>query len=363
MVHVFYRPSMPARGAVALALLGSLVNAQTTAAAPAPPRHATVIAATGEVIRDAPDKSATLVTVWANTDYSGNYGLPAPSQWLDWGAITTTSGSDIVGQYTFAYATTAPDAGAGASICTEFYPGAVGHCAEEGQRLLPEASFCFSGLPGSTNGAPAAWIVTVVLTGGHEYRQGAGPFGFAVRGMDAETGPLLCYANGTSEDALDQYWPDVAVGVCYTFGFGGPPHDYASLYLSIETADAAAGPYASATPRNGSGANPFAYLSTPPVLGKELEAFVVPPPPNVGAILVGYTAPLTAATPWGELLVDLTSPGGELLLLPPSFGMPARFTLSLPLDLTLCGTGVHTQAVGVGGRIALLNAVDWVLGL
>lgn len=161
------------------------------------PRHATLDFATGKVTPGDEKRGVSLVTIWDNSDFSGFYFQPGTDEeWLDWGIITSTSGSDIVGQYSFGYATTALSTavgGPGASFCVNFYGGALGFCSESGQGLLPDASFCFSGLPGaSSSGIAAGWILTVTVTGGFEFELGAGAFGFSLSDLDGESGPLLC---------------------------------------------------------------------------------------------------------------------------------------------------------------------------
>ncbi len=345
-----------------------------------PPHHATIDVSSGELVRgNGARKSVGWTVVWANTDWSGFYTLGTPgSEWLDWGVLSRTSGSDVVCSYQFAYATTVLDTlshGPGVDLCTSFYDDATGWCAVSGQGLLPDAGYCFSDLPGSPDGVtPWAWIVTAILTGGYEYQQDAGPFGYTMSFTDSLTGPLLCYAgeknwgsgadqNG-QEDAFDVYVPSVASGICATYWFSSYPHNFCSWWLVVSTAEASSGPFASAIFRNDSGgSNPATYVAAPPVLGEPFAAAVTATGPNVGAWIVGYGVPAELGLPWGYALVDVTAPGGELLGAPPVFGDPAVLVLEVPPNVLLCGAPAFTQAMGFGGgAITLTNAYDLVVG-
>ncbi len=109
-----------------LAFFAPDVAAQSTrtapVASPRPPGRATLNLATGEIMRDNATRSVGLVTIWANTDYSGFYSTPFQpgEEWLSWGTITTTSGSDVIGAFHFGYGTSILDTtvgGPGASLC------------------------------------------------------------------------------------------------------------------------------------------------------------------------------------------------------------------------------------------------------
>ncbi|MEW6074647.1 MAG: hypothetical protein AB1726_18895 [Planctomycetota bacterium] len=196
-----------------------------------PPRHGRIDLATGQITQGSGDKTVSLVITWANTDWTGYYvdsGVPGV-EWLDWGVLSTSSGSDIVGEFQFAYATTVLDTsagGPGVSTCVNFYDDATGWCNEWGQGIVPDASYCFSGLGGSPDGVtPTAWVYDFNLIGGAEFEQDLGPFGYSLVVPATETGPLCCYA-GTilggpdadgQEDAFDWYEPDVATGTCIPF--------------------------------------------------------------------------------------------------------------------------------------------------
>jgi len=91
-------------------------------------------------------------------------------------------------------------------------------------------------------------------------------------------------------------------------------------------------------------------VTSPPVLGATLGASVTAcAPGNTAAILFGYSASLTFLHPLGEILVDFTHPGGELLGMPIALGDPAVFSLGVPSDPVLVGYTAYTQAVSIGG--------------
>ena len=93
---------------------------------------------------------------------------------------------------------------------------------------------------------------------------------------------------------------------------------------------------------------------SPPVLGGAFLATVTGcAPGNVGAFLVAYSTPLTFMSPFGEVLVNLSDPGGELLGMPTATGNPPLFLLSVPNDPVLVGFVFHAQAASFGGAICL----------
>jgi len=194
----------------ALAALGTIVvfcgfwvgaGAQDVAPSPSridgPVHRASIDLATGEVVRgDDSKRSVSCVEIWSNTDWSGYYSFPGPSgMWLDRGRIWPTGGSAIVCAYEFAYATTVLDTlatGPGASLCSYFYDDIRGWCGDSGLGMQPSATFCYTGLPGSPDGiTPWAWIITADLTGGSEFVQDEGSFGYAMSFFDSSTRPPL----------------------------------------------------------------------------------------------------------------------------------------------------------------------------
>ena len=124
---------------------------------------------------------------------------------------------------------------------------------------------------------------------------------------------------------------------------------------------------AKATLRNpsvGGITNPAAYAVTSlPQLGGTFAASIDLAGGQVGAMLVGFTTPLTQSSTWGNLLVNLNDPGGELLGMPSGFGSPAVISFGVPSDVAYLGFGLATQAVRLGGgNVDLTNAQDLRLG-
>ncbi|MEW5749020.1 MAG: hypothetical protein AB1793_09605 [Candidatus Thermoplasmatota archaeon] len=344
---------------------------------PSPPHHGRIDPATGRITRDSDDKTVSLLITWANTDFAGYYvGTAwAPAEFLDWGVLSTSSGSDIVGEFQFAYATTVLDTsagGPGVSTCVNFYDDATGWCNEWGQGIVPDASYCFSGLGGSPDGVtPTAWVYNVNLAGGAEFEQDLGPFGYSLVLLDTGTGPLCCWAgtiNGGpdadgQEDYFDVYVPDVKTGTCGTYGPGPPGLNFRAWWLALAQADGNGGTQASSAFRCGSGVNANTFtITSDPVLGGTFAGSVAATGANVGAFLAAFSTPLTLTTSWGEILVNLADPGGELLGLPFDLGDPAEIALPIPIDLTLCGALLSVQAVGFGGGITLTCAYDCAVG-
>jgi len=358
----------------ALSAVGTAQNQVSPISIQGTPGHATIDMATGVLTRDAQQKAATLVITWANTDYSGYYstwGSPG-AEWLDWGILTATVGSDIVGSYQFAYGTTALDTtvgGPGASLCTNFYNGALGFCAESGLGLSPDYQICWSGLPGTTSSAVAAgWIITVTLTGGFEFQLPTGPFGYALGLSDTITGPLLCYAGTLSGgadangqvDVFDVYVPDVASGTCGSYFFGGVPFNFSGWWMYVAQADAS-GTTAACTFYCGSGVNAGGYaVITPAVLGGTFLSTLTHT--RAGGILYAYATPLTFPYKGQEILINFLDPNGELLGNPLAFGSPAAFPLPVPINLAFCGFTFYVQAVSFGGGIDLHCAFSCLVG-
>lgn len=365
--------------ALALAAISAIGTAQSQVSplsVQSAPRHATVDMASGVLNRDtAQDKAASLVQVWTNTDYSGYYSTwsPTPTEWLDWGVLSTTSGSDIVGAYQFGYATTVLDTsvfGPGVTLCTNFYNGALGYCGESGLGLSPDTSYCFSQLPGTTTSTVAAgWIITVTLTGGFEFQLPAGPFGYALNMVDPATGPLLCYAGSVAGgtdgngqvDVFAVYVPDVASGTCGTYYFGGGAHNFSSWWLWLQTADGT-GTFASHADYCGSGvngANGTFSVTSEAQLGGTLG--ITCTHNRALCLLYAYSAPATIPFKGDEILVNPT--GGMLFGTPPSaFGSPANFALPVPINLAYCGFTLYCQGVAAGGGIDLLCASAITIG-
>jgi len=100
-----------------------------------------------------------------------------------------------------------------------------------------------------------------------------------------------------------------------------------------------------------------------PVLGGTFGASVAGcAPGNVGAVLVAFSAPLTFPGAWGEVLVDVTDPNGELLGAPSALGDPAVVHLPVPGDPMFSGFVFYTQAVSFGGSLCLHCAHECTIG-
>ncbi len=110
--------------------------------------------------------------------------------------------------------------------------------------------------------------------------------------------------------------------------------------------------------------NPDVYSVTSlPALGGTFTASVDTDPGQSGCILVGYSAPTTMWTGWGNVLVDIFDPSGEVLGMPSGLGDPAVINLAVPSDLSFLGFEAATQAIRFGsGPVDLTNAYDLMLG-
>ncbi len=128
-------------------------------------------------------------------------------------------------------------------------------------------------------------------------------------------------------------------------------------------------PLASATFRNDlESANPAGYSAAAPGLGGVWTATV----DNTGtgnfiAGVMAYSDPLELYLPRadGHLLIDPTSPDGELLQLPPAYGYGVvSFSAEIPEDVALIGFALSTQGAGLGGGggTNLHNAFDLIAG-
>jgi len=104
-------------------------------------------------------------------------------------------------------------------------------------------------------------------------------------------------------------------------------------------------------------------ITTPAVLGGSFEASVTGcAPGSTGAILVAHASPLTFAGRWGEVLVNIADPIGELMGIPVALGDPAAFVLPVPADPAYIGIAFYTQAASFGGGICLHCAYQCTMG-
>ena len=395
-------PSKSLIAGLALAAMGAVGNAQQTGLNTHKVNsvgRATINLATGEITRgQTSDKAAALGSAFTNVDTSGFFSggtlvstMGNPTEWLDWGIVTTDTGSDIVGEFDFGYATTVLDVnngGPGVQMTLAFYDGIVGFCADSGLGIAPSATFSFTGLPGVTVSGNNGWLITAQLQGGFEFNSaGAGnAFGFSMTTTDDDgangwaSGPLLCYAgdglggvdaNG-QVDVFDIYDGDVQSGICSgSFFFGGPPFDFSSWYLDLRTAapDPGGADNWSVVQSNGTGVNPNNFVVTNGLqLGGALVGSDTQTNGGLGVFLVGYLSPLVFPSAFGEILVNVADPGGELYAGAGAAGPylfaggVASIGFGVPADLNLCGITVHSQTLEFGGGIQLHNVNACTIG-
>jgi hypothetical protein len=369
--------------ALALAALSVANSAQSQANAVSlqdTPRHATLNMAKGEITRQGQQQKDCLWLKYENSDYSGYYSIPGPGhEWIDWGIMPDSSTSgDLVGMYCTAYGTSVIDTnfgGPGASMCNMFYDDVMGWCAESGLGLQPTFKACwYGGLPGHPDGTAAwGWIICVMLTGGYEFTQDSGPFGYAMSFFDSSTGPLLMYAGSANlgtgfdsngqEDAFDIYIPNVATGVCGTYWFGGYPNNFSSWWLEVYVVAGA-----DCTWYCGTGANDtdtdFTVVDTAD-LGGTFAVSVGHSVGMAGGFLVAYDAQATYPSAWGEILVDIFDADGELSGIPSSFGNPCTIAAGIPDNAAFCGFVFYCQAVcfGTATGLDLTCAAECTVGV
>lgn len=123
-------------------------------------------------------------------------------------------------------------------------------------------------------------------------------------------------------------------------------------------------PVSRAVVRNGLGVNRACYTAAPPAIGKLWNATVDVSayPGATMALIAGYASPLAGtASPWGELLVDSASPRLFRSCAIPIGGTASHANL-IPANPCLAGRRIYSQAVILGGRAELCNAVDLTIG-
>ena len=122
---------------------------------------------------------------------------------------------------------------------------------------------------------------------------------------------------------------------------------------------------ASISMRN-AGKNLNTYTATQPVMGSQFTATVnLQGTGYTTAALFGLTGAATGPTINGYvLLVDFSSPLGDLLPLPYQSGPIATFTFPVPMLPALCGFKLYTQAAHFGGQadFSLSNSQDLIFG-
>jgi len=104
-------------------------------------------------------------------------------------------------------------------------------------------------------------------------------------------------------------------------------------------------------------------ITSPAVLGGTFSASVTGcAVGNWAAFLVGYSGPLTLPSPWGEVLVDIADPNGELLGMPSGVGTPAVIDVLVPNDPRFCGFVFYTQAASFVGSLCLHCGYECTVG-
>lgn len=173
-----------------------------------------------------------------------------------------------------------------------------------------------------------------------------------------QSGPSPLGGTHGSFDAWPSLVPEGNPGhATFSSGLAGVPGVTSAHFLA--TACLAA----TATFRNGSGTNASCFAAAAPVLGAPWQATVdarLHPGATLTVVLGRAAAHPGLATPFGELLVDASSPlvlrsvvAGAGLVVHPG---------SVPLDLALLGRSAALQGLILGGGTELCNAVDVVLG-
>ena len=390
--------SLLAFAGFALAGLASAQTQQSQEFRVGPVYKGTYYAPTGKFVREGQvDKVSTTVTCYTDTDATGFFGVGALTnkgdEWLDWGIVGGTSGTDcssvvnsaILAQFLFGYATGSLDVlsgGPGQTIAVNFYSGTVGTSGDSANQNCVYSA-CFSGLPGH-NGNTAfgtGWIITVSLTGGSEVCLPDGPFGFGLQqgdngsffgGAFANSGPLNVQAGAGTNFAPDSngnidffsVWsPDSKTGtlVGNTFGFGAS--DHAAWYLTLAKANL--GTLARNVRRNpAANQNSFTLSGAPGRLGGTTNLSINNTSGHRQNFLILGIGPISRRL--GTCVTgSVTLYCGTILdviLLGPN---PTNFAgAPNPKDVSLCGLTICTQALHLGGvrPYCLSNANDITFG-
>ena len=311
-------------------------------------------------------------TAFGNVTTAGLFALPLPGEeWVDWG--TKAAGlTGVACAIEIGYATLALDSsigGPGADFEVAIYAGTVGACgasdvATEAQR------FEFTGLPGSLDGSPAAYMLEIELAK-QTFALSDGAIGWSYVGVDGLTGPLLITvgadATGTA-DGFDKYTPAPAQGgACLgTFDFGTA--GVGSFYLRIDEDDGSEP--GSQTPRAGTGFNVgvLTAAAAPPKIGQawtpSLTAPAVATPIFDFLAISGSASAPTIVPGFGELLIHI---GGfdplAVVAGPTGAGMP--FSVPMPFYCSLVGASMTSQAgqLDASGEVGLTDALDFVIGI
>ena len=181
-------------------------------------------------------------------------------------------------------------------------------------------------------------------------------------------------AAGLGNLDLDPLFVDAANGDFY-LALGSPAIDSADPAGSLDPdgtrADMGSEYFvqipAAAAQRNGTGLNPLVYTSSnTPVIGSSWIAQVDTSgfgfPVLMSRIYAYGRASAPRSSPYGEFLVDLSS---SLVGISTAFPVAGNAThsIGIPLDYSLVGRSLATQAAVFGSTIRLTNALDLTAGL
>ena len=226
-----------------------------------------------------------------------------------------------------------------------------------------------TGLPGSTDGAPAGYTLQIPLEG-DAFHLNDGAIGWSYVGIDGVTGPLSVTvgADPTSTvDGYDLYVPaPAASGLCLgTFTFLTP--GTGSFYLRMEEDDGTEA--GSQVVRPGSGVN-LGVLSLgtgPPKIGQTWDPSITTP--AVPTPVLDFIA--ISTTPLPPVSCGLRRDPGDFhfaqpaVLVGPAVGQGSPFALPFPLNCDTIGVALTCQAgqADAGGTFGLTDAIDFVIGI
>lgn len=217
------------------------------------------------------------------------------------------------------------------------------------------------GAAGDSDGAllaGAAWILYLDADGTVRYARKlsnlAGGFGGTIDARDS-FGCSVAAVGDLDGDGRD----DLVAGVMSDDDGANDAGAVWALFLDCR-------PMASTTNRNpmvGGHTNPDVYAVTGlPVLGGTLTASVTTSSPTDTVLLVGYAQGGQLNLVWGNVLVDILHPAGDLLHGPTAIGNPAVIDVNVPHDFAYLGATLATQALRIGTVVDLTNAQDIVVG-
>jgi len=162
---------------------------------------------------------------------------------------------------------------------------------------------------------------------------------------------------GGSYNTFDA-WPSLDEHGRGSFSAGTPGSGSLSAHILFTSC-----PTASATVRNGSGANALCFAALPPVLGSSWSATVDASghPGATATAISAYALPSSGTfLAAGELLLNLSSPR-YFLSVKPGSGLVVH-NGTIPNSASLAGVTASLQGLILGGGLELCNAVDVVIG-